>query len=733
MMAARLWRFGLGVVLLLLAACYQPPQVQAPSPLQPLARRDFTEVSRVPEQREYAIVTLEALPTALSPEARRNGRFDPASPKAQAYRRVLEQQHAAFRAYLRRAAPRAEVVREYFTVLNGVAVRLNGHGLAALARGPGVRAVGFSALYRPTLNVSLDVIGASVLHAVPGLSGAGVKVGVIDTGIQVAGPVLNRAGPFALPDLLETHPFLACHAPVTHKIYASGNVPPGADPLILAFDHGTQVAGIIAGCGPFTITDGPLAGETLSGVAPGVELTDYNVFPGFGVGYAIYGGSALSHDIVQALEEAVLDGMDVVNMSLGGGVTGPRDFLAEAVNVAVEAGVVVVVSAGNSGPEKYTIESPGNAERALTVGATTNPHFVGIPVTLDLTGETFGAAVGDFNPYVPPVLGAAFAVASPAEGCAPLANDVTGKIVIIDRGDCSFTTKVRNAENAGALGVLVVNNTFGDPVAMGHDGTAPFPTIPAAMVAQDAGTLIKAAAGTSTISVNGTVQTEFQTTSADFLARFSSRGPTPYTGLVKPDVVAPGVNVVSSAFAGGAAFAFVQGTSFSAPHVSGAAALLLEAHPGWTPDEVKAALVTTADRPAHLEASLSGGDLAGLAAAQRGGGRINLEAALEVPVLVTPPVVSFGYHNPGGRSALQAVTLHLRAVSGGPVACTAEATGSVQLGATELVVDPEAELVVFLQDAARRVGDEEGEVTLTCDGRTLRVPWGSYLNPPGPG
>ncbi|HEX6305935.1 MAG TPA: S8 family serine peptidase, partial [Anaerolineales bacterium] len=173
-----------------------------------------------------------------------------------------------------------------------------------------------------------------------------------------------------------------------------------------------------------------------------------------------------------------------------------------------------------------------------------------------------------------------------------ISEDLTGTIALIDRGVCSFTTKIRNAQNAGAIGVLVANNVAGDPVAMAHDGTDPFPTIPAAMVSKDNGAAMKPS---GTVTVDGTAVQEFFTDNEDIIAGFSSRGPTPFNYLIKPDVTAPGVNVVSSVFEG--EFAFFQGTSMATPHLAGGAALLLDLNPDWSPADVKSAMVNTAKRP----------------------------------------------------------------------------------------------------------------------------------------
>src|SRR5207245_7023267 len=150
---------------------------------------------------------------------------------------------------------------------------------------------------------------------------------------------------------------------------------------------------------------------------------------------------ASCQDTAMAVEAAVKDGMDVLNLSLAGTPT-PNDPLVDAVNNAVDAGVVVAIAAGNSGPGAGTIQSPGIADKVITVGASTNPHFVGIPVTVPSLG-TFGAALGQFTGYGV-VTNAPYLTTTPSNGCTAITNNVSGQIVLIARGSCTFSTKIRN-------------------------------------------------------------------------------------------------------------------------------------------------------------------------------------------------------------------------------------------------------------------------------------------------
>ena len=636
-------------------------------------------------------------------------KLSPDAPAVRAYVDHLTQRHNDYRAYLADKAPRAEVVREFSLVANALAIRLNGTSLRTLQRGPGVNRASFSALYQPTMNASVDVIGASDLWAATGSradAGAGVKVGVIDSGID------------------DTHRFFDCKDEIVHKVYASGVAFDPSNTLV--FDHGTHVAGTIGGC-VITLIEGPIMAE-LSGVAPAAELWDYNVFPGYGAGYVAFGGSAFSHDIAAAIEDALADGMDVINMSLGGSVEGPHDFLAEAVDAAVDAGLVAAVAAGNSGPGDATVESPGNAANALTAGATTNAHLIGVAVEVtNDTGTTpYVAAAGDFGPYGDPVSGDLVDWDEATDDDDALACDaadspgvVTGQLALISRGACTFTTKIRHAESAGAVGVIVYNNVPGSPISMAHDGTDDKPEIPAVMVSQADGTTIL-----NSLPASGTIagSTSELPADQDILAGFSSRGPTPFNYRIKPDVTAPGVNVYSSVFDD--EFAMFQGTSMATPHLAGSAALLIELHPDWSQFDVKSAIVNTAERVVMAT------DLSGFAGVLgRGNGRVNVDLADQTPVTFDPVSVSYGFWS-GNKPVAADVTLTLRDAVGDGASCDFMVTGDAYItpesGDVSIASAGNAALT-FSLDAGRAdttsSGDYGGDIEFTCDGTELVVPW----------
>ncbi|MGH3681231.1 MAG: S8 family serine peptidase [Natronosporangium sp.] len=677
---------------------------------------------------DYAIVLLRDPPAAsyrgtipgLERTAPARGLLDRTSPAYRAYQKHLAKQQDKVRGYLRQHAPQVEVTQDYQDVLNGVAVKLNGTDPASLAKGPGVRAVAPSALYRPAMNRSVDLIRASDVWAQLGggpSAGEGVRVAVIDSGIDVSNPFFDDTGLPAQAQQNECGDQDADPATpdtnnkvVVCKVFVSGDAA-GPGPA-LVIDHGSHVAGTIGG--RFG-TSGTVAGTDvtltdLSGVAPGVSLGNYNVFPGFGAGFVAFGGSAFSHDIATALEEAVADGMHVANMSLGGTVQGPHDALAEASNAVVDAGMAVVVAAGNSGPGDATVESPGSADQVITAGASTNPHFIGVSVAV-AGSDPIGGAVGDFDPFSTPVT-ADYTVTEPANGCTPISTDLTGRIALIDRGVCAFTIKVRNAEAAGAAGVIVANNSAGDPTAMAHDGTA-LPGIPAVMVGLAEGAAMKPS---GTVTVDGSEAAEFVSENADIIAGFSSRGPTPFTTQIKPDLTGPGVNVASSVFGG--QFAFFQGTSMATPHLSGVAALLLDRFPGATPAELKSRMANNAARV--VTDDLTGTTDPGVLA--RGGGRVDVVAAVDATSWFAPVSVSLGEVR-GNRPFAQTRTI---AVNGTPAAAAEVVFSEPAPAGFSLTASVDGDTVTLDAAIDRTVanGDYDGDVQITgTDGRTYLVPF----------
>jgi minor extracellular serine protease Vpr len=600
-----------------------------------------------------AVVQLKGDPISTNPGTKpAHGRkIDFNSNAVRSYRAQLNAGRNQFKRWLRTNAPAARVTSEYDISLNAVAVKLNGTSLATIAAAPMVQSAEYNVLYYPNLSQSHFIINADPAWAAAGgraMAGAGIMIGDIDTGIDNTHPFFDPTGfsyPSGFPkcdaaDSNSHHQDQDCKYVSTKvivaKVFYNKAGQQGLDAQAIQ-DHGSHTAGIAAGIfNPSlnAVVNGVMI-NSMSGIAPGAFLGNYNVFPGGVL-------NARNEDILNAVDAAIADGMDVLNLSLGGNYHGNNDLLSIGLDNAVDAGLVVAVAAGNSGPGAGTLESPGRARKVITVAASTNQHFVGEPFTYPAGGgTTVGAAVGDFDP-LPAQSFNLFDTHS--NGCTSVDPGAAGDLAIIDRGVCTFSQKVANAKAAGAIAVLVINNAAGDPTAMAR--TAGFDdNIPAVMIGLNEGTALRAS-GATTASTTAIFQ-EFITANKDILAAFSGQGPTTVDVAVKPDVTSVGVNVLSSITcvgkgAGcpgdGSGWAFFQGTSMSTPHIAGSAAVLKGLHSTWSPEQIKSALVNRADLV--ITDSITGSHDVGPTA--QGAGRENLGVAANGTTWLDPVSASFG-------------------------------------------------------------------------------------------
>lgn len=583
-----------------------------------------------------AIVELKGTPLAVDSSLSKGQakRVDFKSTKTKSARAVLVAIRNDFKQWLRANAPKARVTSEYDVALNAVSVDLNGTSVDVLRTAPGVVAATLEQNYVMLADpVDPDL---SLINAIAGWgagaangAGAGVKVAVIDSGIDFSHPCFSGAGapaggyPAYSGDRGEsqfTNSKVIVAKTFNMRAKARGYVAFPAD----GQEHGTHVAGTIA-CEPLTpaTVDGASIPYGVTGVAPAAQLGNYNVFPGPET-------NARSEDILNALQAAYEDGMDLANMSLGGGAHGVQDLLTHAVDNLDRGGMLVAISAGNEGPGLFTLGSPGSAERALTSGAYSVGHYTAIPVTL--ASRTVLTAAGEFplptSPLTAPL--AAVGGSTLSDGCSGLpSGSLSGAIALVSRGTCVFSQKVMNAEAAGAVAVIVVNNRTGGPTAMAI--TPDFPsTIPAVMAGQaDLTDLVNASGQNATIG--STPVYAYDPTTAGLMESFSSQGPSDVDFRVKPDVVAPGGNVLSSI--PGNKWAFYSGTSMSSPHMAGMAAVILGQHPSWSAAQIRSALVNTANVAAVKNASHP---------LIIGNGAADLAKATSAKVALDPVSTSFG-------------------------------------------------------------------------------------------
>tara|TARA_B110000438_G_scaffold88700_1_gene88181 strand:+ start:314 stop:2353 length:2040 start_codon:yes stop_codon:yes gene_type:complete len=445
--------------------------------------------------------------------------------------------------------------------------------------------------YELLLDNSGPYIGAEFPKQL-GFTGKGVKIGVIDTGINLNHPDFFNQD--------QTSRFLK-----GYDFVDNDTVPQDTN------GHGTQVTGIIAADGQ------------LKGIAPMTEIFSYRV--------SSDGESVPSNLIIKAINQAIEDKVDIINISLGVNMT--HNKIDEAVNNAINQGIVVVAAAGNSGPEKSTIGSPARNPNAITVGATYNNQDSSMVSTL---------VVGETQFQVLPMLGTDI-ISDPISADIIFGKysrdndfddiDVRGKIVLAERGGelneiVFFSDKEIFASKNGAKGLIVYNNQpgifFGELI---HEYVSAdyYPSIPTVSMTREEGLELKKILETET---SGTLNIFNH---PDFIATFSSRGPvSPF--YQKPDLVAPGVFVNTTSLKN--FYNITSGTSYAAPHVSGAIALLLEKNPDLTPQEIKSILVTTSNiitDQYNKEFEFNAG----------GAGRIDLKKAFNSKLIFEPPKLIF--------------------------------------------------------------------------------------------
>lgn len=534
-------------------------------------------------------------------------------------------------------ANQGAVLGQYTKVYNGILARLPAKGLQAVRSLPGVKQVHPAPVHYPTLSKSIPLIKADqVWDLETPFTGSGVRIAVIDTGVDYThaafgGPGTEEAYNDNDPDVIEEDTF------PTEKVIGGydfagtdytgepdSDPEPDPDPLD-ENGHGTHVASTAAG---MEVPDNLLG----KGVAPDALIYALKVF----------GRDGSTNLTINALEWAmdpngdgdVSDRVDVVNMSLGSDF-GP--FEAEspelvAVDNLTAMGVVVVASSGNAGGSSYVTGTPAGASTAIAVAASTTgwltaPYMEveGYEAQVPYQPSNFmsgtGAVTEDITAplgYAGDLTGAEDDLLCDTEGIPSDALD--GEVALIQRGVCNFTDKINNAADLGAVAAIVFNDeargddliTMGDP-AVEVD-------IPAVFIGHTHGAALTELDGADvTIWLDKITQVEYG--EADTMADFTSLGPRGYDTVLKPDVTAPGVSIFAARMGSGDRGTSMSGTSMASPHVAGVAALVRQAHPDWTAEMVKAAIMNTSVQ------------LEGVPATSQGAGRVDALASVQADTL----------------------------------------------------------------------------------------------------
>lgn len=514
---------------------------------------------------------------------------------------------------------------------------------------------------------SVKFIGAENLHQrkikdaagkdVP-LDGTGMKIGVIDSGIDYTHAMFGGPGteeaykgvdPKASSALFPNarvkggYDFAGSNFD-PRSADLSRHIPePDANPLDEGA-HGSHVAGTIGGIG-----DGV---TSYNGVAPGADLYALKVFAK---------GPTSDTLVLAAMDYAMdpdrdgdpSDRLDVLNLSLGHAFGSSGGLYSEAIRNLARAGIVTVASAGNEGDFAYITGAPGAVTESLSVAASIDDAFHNTQFpTVAISSPGLGRLV--VQRVEGPVSKEIASIVVPIEGKLvdvgladkPLTEEqaaaLKGNVALIARGGVAFKMKLDHVVAAGAIGALVTNNTDEPAFAMGGDEAV---EIPAVMIDKETGDKIRAAMGTEEVRIELTAKDVIEKPELiDTIIGFSSAGPRSVDSFIKPEITAPGVSIVSAAAGKGKEVARMSGTSMAGPHVAGAIALLKQAHRELSAYELKNLLM---GRTVRLATTV----------ARQGAGRLQIDRAVESPIVADRPAFSLGRQQVQGRKGvLESIT-----------------------------------------------------------------------------
>ncbi|MFQ3536581.1 MAG: S8 family serine peptidase [Aggregatilineales bacterium] len=631
---------------------------------------------------------------------------------------AIEAEQAFATNFMARLPGNVQVLDTLRAAVNAIVVEVDAANVNALRQIPGVKN-----LYPDSIVERANADAAQRIAAPPvwqsGLTGAGVRVGVIDDGLDYrhahfGGNLSATWGSFTgllaakvvggydfVGDLYDARNPLSVPTPDPDPLtcWPSPGYPTGFGGETAPIHHGTHVAGSLAGygvasdgstyAGPYDTTT-PLATMLIGpGIAPLAQLYIYRVFGCYGSTATVNVVAAIDRSVDPDQNGSPADRLDVINMSLGSGFGSGLGIYEVAINNATAAGVVVVASAGNGSDSFFVTGSPAAASAAISVANTsmfTPLLTINTPVSQAHAG--FGASFGP--PITTPITGNIVeAVPVLACGTGPLTNAsaIAGNIALIDRGGCPFVDKVRRAQASGAIAAIICSVT-GPAGPMG--GSDPSITIPSIQLEG-----ASCAAFRTLSPLNGTISLNTQ----DGLNTSSSRGPRRATNIsplvLKPDVAAPGTNILSSVgpTLPGPLYnrsARYSGTSMAAPMVAGMAAVLRQLRPTWSPAEIKANIMNTASANVFVQPGITP-DLFGIG--RVGSGRADLQAAVSTSVIAYDSAapervsVSFGLLEVVGSGTFSR-TITVRNLGAAPASYNVSVQNVVNQNGTTVTASP---------------------------------------------
>lgn len=581
----------------------------------------------------------------------------------------------------------AQVVGQMQDAYNGIQVTVPESNIVELASLPGVIAIHSVQTFEPSNVNGVPFVGAPQAWQSFGLTGAGIKVGIIDTGIDYTHADFGGPGTVAAWNAAKatsTAPANpAFFGPAAPKVkggfdfagdaYNAQNPTsvPVPDPNPLDCNgHGSHTAGSLAGFGVLS------TGSTFSGPynASTIASHSWNVGPGVApqadlFAYRVFGCAGSSQVVALAINRAVSDGVNVISMSLGSDLGGTTDPTSVAAQNAFDDGIAVVASAGNAGQNAYVVGSPSAANGVLSVAAVdgSTPTLPGAILNLTSSGGVAQSPVQaiDANGAALPSSTFKVKVLRNADGSVSLGCNkaeyagTAGMVVVTTRGTCARVARAVFGDEAGDAAVVMINNSPGFPPFEGpitqnpdtgeqHKVTIPF--LGVRNLAADKAALLAADGGTVSLAPTSVTNPGYK-----LAASFTSGGPRSPDSAPKPDVSAPGVSVGSAGMGTGDLAAFMSGTSMACPMTAGIAALVKQAHPTWTGAQIKAAIMNTADPTAgHIAA--------GYNVRIEGTGVVQAQRAVNSTVIATTSdaldSIAFGYvPGSGDRTAQKTFSL----------------------------------------------------------------------------
>jgi minor extracellular serine protease Vpr len=513
-----------------------------------------------------------------------------------------------------------------------------------------------------------DFIGASRVHNEFNIRGQGMHVGIIDSGIDYTHAMFG--GPGTVEAFQSVNPLKETSLFPTEKVvggydfvgdvYNPGSlltdirIPrPDANPIDTS-GHGTHVAGTVAGVG--------YDKQSFDGVAPDASLHALKVFGPRGGTSDLVVMAAMEYAVDPNGDFDPSDRLQVLNLSLGGIFGKPNNNYQEAVKNLSRAGIVVLASAGNSGAIPYVVGSPSTADEAMSIGASIdgmyhNWRYDAVTFAFeDNTDELIEAVEGPITLPVADAEGVkgklVFAGLATEPFSPELAEKVRGNVALMLRGEVSFADKITHALNAGAIGVVMANNQPGNPIPMGGDGQFP---IPGVMVTQAFGAQLinRTQQGQEVVIDFHPGRYIQQPEIVDTLASFSSQGPRSEDSRLKPEIVAPGYQIFSAAAGSGDRVVPMNGTSMSSPQMAGVMALMRQAYPRLSVEELQAITMNTARNMVDAQGKT-------YELSRQGAGRVQVYEAIAAGVIAKPKAFSLGEHRLSQGPVVVERTLNIR-------------------------------------------------------------------------